>query len=58
MTHPLLLATLAVERADALRTEAGLRRIAAIATCCRPSSLVRAVDSVRSRLTRATACCA
>ena len=67
MTTPYLAAMLAESRDAELRREAYTARLAAIATCCRPSAWVRtarrAVDAVTCLRTavgrdRATVCCA
>ena len=61
MNHPDLIAAMAQDHVGELRAEAARDRLARIAACCKPSSLVRRLAALRERLTVRTgpaACCA
>ena len=61
MFQPDLIAAMAHDHVGELRAEAARDRLARIAACCRPSTLVRRLATLRDRLTVRTApaaCCA
>ena len=59
MTHPYFSQSIARERERAVRAGAARARLAAIATCCRPSRIAATLRMLRDRMTarRAVACC-
>lgn len=61
MTHPIISQLVAADRQRQLAADAARYRLAAIASCCRPSRIAAVARALRARLTaprRPTACCA
>lgn len=60
MTNPIISQQIATDYHHRLAAEATRRRLIAIATCCRPSTVAAAFRALHSRLTakRPTTCCA